>query len=385
VLFRSMYPQQIVTDEYPLISNVGVADLFYTITLTEPLVRSGERKTIGDLTIQQDQALPSSRETDWLTITPSTGYISPGEEPYFQLEYNTHGLEEGVYQLTILIESNDPVYPQMTLPVTLYAGTAPVTEVEIGSDYNLDHWLPLNFNVRSSLSQTLYLYNEINLSGSWNLTEISFYNNFFNSLTNKQVKIWVGETDDEDLSGGWIPSTMLNLVFDGLVDFPAGENRIDIPLQPAYEYNGGNLVILVLRPMEMTTFSTDNKFINSYSYIDTASRYLFSNLSIDPAAPAGAGTVTNMRPNTRLSFTLNWAPPLTIPVNLQIEISDGSVVLSWDIVEAATEYIVEASSLPGGIFENVTGTGVFGSEGNRILWEATISEPIRFYRVRAAQ
>jgi hypothetical protein len=69
----------------------------------------------------------------------------------------------------------------------------------------------------------------------------------------------LGETTQTELTA-YIPSTQLTLVFDGTVSYPSGENIINIPLTTPYNYFGGNLVMMVNRPMDTGYFSSSDNF-----------------------------------------------------------------------------------------------------------------------------
>jgi hypothetical protein len=114
--------------------------------------------------------------------------------------------------------------------------------ITIGDGSMMDR-LPVDMYFRNSLFETIYYPQEINMFGT--ISALTFYNNFVTDLPNKPVKIWMGTTADNDLSGGWIPSTDLTLVFDSTVNFPIGANNILIPLSTPFTYAGGNLVVLV--------------------------------------------------------------------------------------------------------------------------------------------
>jgi hypothetical protein len=81
---------------------------------------------------------------------------------------------------------------------------------------------------RNSIYQTLYYPDEI---GSFGKNSLSLYNNFVNHHAAKQAhQDLMGTTNQADLSAGWIPSTAMTLVFDGTMNYPAGQNTIVFPL-----------------------------------------------------------------------------------------------------------------------------------------------------------
>jgi M6 family metalloprotease-like protein len=377
---ETMHLNQTLTYEYPLLSNTGLADLQYSISIVNRSSRNGVNDSVLGLNATYGNKT-ASRNENWLTITPTSGYLQPEEELFFQFEYNTIGLEEGAYEKMIIINTNDPLHPVMQVPVWLYAGIAQTQEITFGSDELTDYRFPINFNARNSLSQSLYLESEIPFYGS--IREISFYNYFNTDLLGKPVKIWIGETEVDDLSSGWLPSSIMTLVFDGLVDFPAGQNRIDVPLQTFYHYDGNsNLVVMVQRPYEIPTYSSMNVFYHSIYSGGPLTRYVSSGAVLDPANPSG-GILTTIRPNTRILLSLDWQLPSNPPGNLEIVTDNTRVSLSWDASEGATGYKVESSDNPYGEFSDVTHQGSFDSLGQRVFWEQSSLGNVKFFRVRA--
>ncbi len=95
------------------------------------------------------------------------------------------------------------------------------------------------------------MYYPAELGSYGSITALSFYNNFVTNLPDKPTKIWLGQTDLADLSGGWILPPNLTLVYDGNITYPSGENTVTIPLQTPFNYMSGNLVLYANRPWKM--------------------------------------------------------------------------------------------------------------------------------------
>lgn len=55
----------------------------------------------------------------WLTVAPTSGTILPGASQDVTVGFDSTGLAVGVYTGTLCVNSNDPVLPQIELPVTL--------------------------------------------------------------------------------------------------------------------------------------------------------------------------------------------------------------------------------------------------------------------------
>ncbi|HNS30255.1 MAG TPA: carboxypeptidase regulatory-like domain-containing protein [Tenuifilaceae bacterium] len=160
-------------------------------------------------------------------------------------------------------------------------------------------YLPYNFYWNYSLSQTIYLAEEIGVGGGI-ITGIQYTNSFSQDLNNKSVQIWMGETELTDLSGGWVDPSTLQLVFDGTVDFPAGTNDIFIPLDGIYIYGGGNLVIY--------SYKLDDSYVSEQYFLctDAAGRSRSAANDSSPYNPQQppAGSVLNYYPNIGISFIM---------------------------------------------------------------------------------
>ncbi len=159
--------------------------------------------------------------------------------------------------------------------------------------------LPLNFYYKSSLSETLYYPEELHLL-SGDINALILTNNFTSStVLNKEIKIYMAETEAENLSAGWLTDDFVE-VFSGNVDFPAGVNQIAIPLTTPFEYNGGTLAVRYNRVLDTQYHaSTDRFFYTSTPDYPNRSRYMQSDsVEYDPEAPPTGGTLNAWLPNT---------------------------------------------------------------------------------------
>jgi hypothetical protein len=159
---------------------------------------------------------------------------------------------------------------------------------------------PYNFVWDYSIQQTLYYPEEIGVGGGV-LTGIQYTNSFNEEKLGKEIMIWVGETDMENLADGWVDPATLQLVFNGTVDFPAGVNNIYIPFDDIYVYGGGNLVVY--------NYKMDNEWTSGKNFFNTDDpesnrtiRAQQDGTPFDPAAPP-AGTAANNFPNTTFFFS----------------------------------------------------------------------------------
>ncbi|MFW5707132.1 MAG: carboxypeptidase regulatory-like domain-containing protein [Bacteroidota bacterium] len=159
---------------------------------------------------------------------------------------------------------------------------------------------PYNMVYDYSLQQTLYYPDEIDTGGGV-ITGIQYVNNFDVDWPQRHIQIWLGETELENLADGWVDPSSLQLVFDGMVDFPAGENNIFIPFDDIYIYGGGNLVIY--------NYKMDEEWEGGKNFYNTddpeSSRTRRAQQDNDPYDPANppTGTVTHSFPNITMFFS----------------------------------------------------------------------------------
>jgi len=198
-----------------------------------------------------------------------------------------------------------------------------IVVITIGTGSSLQY-IPYNFYYDYSLSQTLYLADEIGMGGGV-ITGIQYTNSFNAALEDKNIQIWMGETDASDLSTGWVDPSSLELVFDGTVDFPIGENSIFIPLDDIYIYGGGNLVIYSYKPDD--EWSSGKNFFNSEGAGRTRRAYQDGS-PYDPTAPP-AGSVANFFPNISIYFSTAGLGAL-----------EGTVTDGTDPIEGALVWVM---------------------------------------------
>ena len=136
------------------------------------------------------------------------------------------------------------------------------------------------------------------------------------------IKIWMGTTDLEDLSGGWISASQMTLVFDGTLTFPGGENDITIPLQTPFAYTNGNLVIMFKRPLDTDYYLTTDYFKAQTIGATRARNARSDSVDYDPEVPPN-GTLRTIPKTTFLMTPLSDQPTF----NIHPETADLGTVL----------------------------------------------------------
>ena len=171
-----------------------------------------------------------------------------------------------------------------------------VTDITVGSG-NQTARVPIDFYYKNSLFETIYTIDELNNFAGM-ITGLKFYNQFTSNLTDKPMKIWLGSTAQTDLSTDWIPSTQMTQVFDGTVDFPSGGNVISITFpEPFLHVDGGNLVMMVNRPLAGEYHSSGDNFQCQTIGTNRSRKLQSDSIEYNPAAPA-AGTLSGQFPKT---------------------------------------------------------------------------------------
>jgi hypothetical protein len=195
-----------------------------------------------------------------------------------------------------------------------------VAEFVVGTGGSTNKY-PLDVDSAHSLFETVYYPSEVGPAGT--IYGMKFFNNFQQAAINQLITIWMGESANDNLTAGWIPSGSLTQVFYGTVNLPAGQNEITIFFDTPYTYNGGNLVLMVYRP----TGNVNNSFMNSDVFITQTrrvdnTRFVsgFGMETIDPADPSG-GSVTG-------EFPQSGFYKLDDNQTLPVELSSFSAVLT---------------------------------------------------------
>lgn len=181
--------------------------------------------------------------------------------------------------------------------------------IELGDNSNSVYtsYIPISFFYKNSLSQTIYLENEIGTYGL--ITKLDFYMNLFGDINaQKPIKIWMGITEQNSFndSEDWIDYSIFQLVFDGSLDFLGiGEQLLEINLQNPFVYTGGNLVIMTLRATDSSYYSPMNNFKATDISDESRTIQIFSDfISLNPVEP-NEGILNNRIMNAIIHFNNN--------------------------------------------------------------------------------
>ncbi len=198
---------------------------------------------------------------DMLASVAVTDPIAPGTTAQIVVPWTPS--VGGAFQIfgeVVAPGDGNPVNDETTLrDVYILDNTMDVIAVGDDATTTSGYYVPINLYYRNNVSEELYFTDEMHLQ-SGTITAIVYKNTSTNAREDKAIKIWMAHTTATDLSGGWLPSANYTLVFDGLVDFPAGVNYIVIPLTTPFAYTGGTLATRVYRVFDSGSITSTEKF-----------------------------------------------------------------------------------------------------------------------------
>ncbi|MDZ4182176.1 MAG: choice-of-anchor J domain-containing protein, partial [Candidatus Cloacimonadaceae bacterium] len=245
--------------------------------------------------------------TNTVLATSPGSTIAAGQTVQVQVPWTPTTEGSIVLRAKVLLTGDENNTNDISPPLSIFVMPEEIVVITVGAGDQTAR-MPIDMLYCNSLNQTLYLPTEIGMYG--NINAISLYNQFSTNLPNMPTKIWIGTTNQTDLSAGWIPSTQLTLVYDGTVNYPSGENTILIHLQTIFPYTSGNLVVLFHRPMDTQYYSPLDLF-KAQTMGTNRSRNASNNnyTALDPANPTG-GTLSAQFARTTFYMTPMGPDPI---------------------------------------------------------------------------
>lgn len=288
----------------------------------------------------------------WEEATITVNHTFSGESThrlYFEIEYaQDEELENNTFR-----EAN----------VHVVAPTAILDEM--GDKNAVDLNFPFNTNGSTQslgeddISQTLYL--NSNFENPGEIYGIVYsYDNLLQSdrVQELPLKVWINQSQSDDLSGGYIPNAELVLVFDGVVEILPGFNReLYIPFDQPIPYSGiDNIVIQDYQyspewwPSILRIYRTDNAGpnIRTISNLDV--------FGLDPLEPPIFFNSTSNYTYTR--FVIN--PQINTSIvsgnvkdTFNVPIPDATVAIEGTSITAQTDVNgdYEMVALPYGTYD----------------------------------
>ena len=165
-------------------------------------------------------------------------------------------------------------------------------------------------------------------------------------LEDQHFRIWMGESDRYDMSAGWFGPDELVCVFDSVVTIENGCYDWYLPLQRAYDYKGGNLVICIEGRNPYGTLGNNGMYFLCTESGATAthrSTYGYEVVNMDGGEMNNlVGRFFSLRPNTTFFFDVNGMGGLqgkvqtqenTTLSNVRVAVNGLNVTQSTDMVD----------------------------------------------------
>lgn len=119
--------------------------------------------------------------------------------------------------------------------------------------------IPVCFRTKESAVQTVYYANEIGIDAGQN-SSIVFTSAFDVDHLTENFDVYLAETERTDFADSeWVPDSEFTKVFEGQFFLPAGKREFTIPFDKAFDYKGGNLIVM--------TRKISNSFITTKSFV----------------------------------------------------------------------------------------------------------------------
>jgi len=182
-----------------------------------------------------------SEAGDELTSKPGVE-IAERETKTIELEWmpDIHG-PVSIYGQVFLADDEYPVNDKT--PILSVSVLAEGIEPIIIGNGTENLYLPYHFFFEESVSQTLYLANDIKIIGS-TIDSISYISNFGTDAMDVPIMVWIGEADFDNLEESFLDPDEMTLMFDGTIDFAKSKGgNVIVPFDNPYTYTGGNLVV----------------------------------------------------------------------------------------------------------------------------------------------
>ncbi|MDD3501522.1 MAG: carboxypeptidase regulatory-like domain-containing protein, partial [Candidatus Cloacimonetes bacterium] len=244
--------------------------------------------------------------------------LAPGATADFTFAWTPTAVQNYELQGQVILANDGNTnndYTDILTAVVQPAGTAAVTVGDINTTTSSNSY-PINFYWKNSLSQTIYMSEELNIGG--NITLYKYHANLAGDITGtKPLKVWMANTAETTFESNtaWLPISEFTLVFDGTIDFTGltGSTEISIPLEIPFAYGGGNLCVMVQRPLDSVYYLSSNTWKNTATseYPNRTIYYYSDSVAADPTTPPTASARVANVPNTTFMLVTGGLATLT--------------------------------------------------------------------------
>ena len=192
---------------------------------------------------------------------------------------------------------------------------------------------PISTYYHNSYTQQIYRASDLSQSSGL-ITSIAF-NYFLTSTTTRKITVYIGNTELQNLSNGFISTSEMTQVLPAQeFTFSSTNSWCSIPLATPFDYTGGNIVVAVFMEYDAceTQYSGTNRFY--YTNSETASaRYCYSDgtganaISFTNGVPTASSYAVAYRPNIKFCFEQSSCPAVK---NIQAtNITSNGARVTW--------------------------------------------------------
>ena len=288
-------------------SDGAIPELFGNINpmVNEPFIYKAFVENVGGSTISNYTVKLIDQNNNVLVTNTTGADILAGEKQEILLYYTP--ATTGALALRAKLEWAEDANPDNdispVLIVNVQAWNSTYSDA-IGTDETTGNQVPWSFVNRASAVQTLYLDHEL-MGREGAITELNYWYNFTHEHWPAQtpVKIYMANTELTDLSDRWIPQANYTLVFNGPVNFINGEDVLSIELGEPFIYEGKNLAILTVRPVDVSGYGINDEFRYTMDYRFAGREFSNHSLSSDFNWTQG-GSLFNRVANVTVKFDI---------------------------------------------------------------------------------
>jgi len=334
---------------------------------------------------------------EWFTVTPNSGTIAAGGNQTINGHFSAAGMTEGVYNAVLTIQSNDPVHPVKTIPVTMNVSSGNHSpQINLPESFSFDKNGTLNVNFASYISDadndplTLSVSGNIHLQISIIGTQVTFTADQ-NWVGSENITFGVSDTDLTAYDNVTVIVNPVNVPDWQPVVYPTNPSTVyaqvsieGIPAQlndlvGAFvnnECRGTGEIVLIDRA---TAYSTILVNLAAEGEMVQFKIYSSANDTVYPVQETLTMQTGNVYGSAESPVTLNGTTNIVLtPPQVNLVSYQNSYRLSWNAVPNANNYLIYSCSEPYGTYQLVHSTA-------SLFWEVPVTQQKCFFKVRAEQ
>lgn len=314
--------------------------------------------------IEDGLALEFSAKPEWLVASAPSGLIYNGNSVDIELEFLTEDIPLGEYSMDVVINSNDPDNPEVTVPVTMYLGVNNWTaEIDVSNSTKGKATKTLTFGQHPLASDGI----DTSL-GEAALSNLTPFESYFGMPT--------GENSYADIRG----SVGEELTWDLHLDADPGDFPVEFTWDNDSLPNGsfklsdtsdGSMVYADMRSDSSLTLSNSDIDILQINYIKLHTMILSVNsgwnivsapMNMEDMTPSGVFPSASSEP---FAFEGSYVVPYTL------EMTEG-YWLKFDSSETVT---MMGQEITGGGIDVTTGWNIVGPYSQEVMVEDLTTTP----------